>query len=181
MTRVIALFVLLGLATPADGQITMGAVTLSLGSSRDETLTRLRQHYRVDSLRALDQWMIFERTTDGVDPLGSIIFQRGRLIRVTRSWNPRGAPGDAIEAVRAVMGALAQLESNAPVRCTVAEGTTRNPGGRVDEVTLRCGDRQIAIAIVRVDGRDHISISEVLGPDTVTPGADDAHVSAAPA
>ena len=170
MRRIFHALFLVSICTSAlNAQIYVGDVKLTLGSSRESTLVRLRSHYRVDSMPSQDHWMVISGSAPSNSIIGTVSFRRGLLARVTRVWTPSGAARTQTDAVRAVIGALQQLLSDRRAACQLTDRSNRAPTGELLEVTVTCNDRQVAIALVRQDGHEMIAITELLGPESLTP------------
>lgn len=168
MQRILYAFVLVSIwASALNAQIYIGNVKLTLGSSRESTLVRLRTQYGVDSMASQDQWMVISGSPPSNAVIGTVSFKRGLLARVTRVWTPPEAASTQSDAIRAVIGALPQLLSDRQATCQLADRSNRSPTGDLSDITVTCGERQVAITLVRYDGRDLISVTEQLGPESI--------------
>lgn len=160
--NLLALVALLGVALgPAEAQAQprIGSVDLELGSSQQEVLSSLRSAYRVTQFEGSGGWMVTQRVGEQYNYLGSVQFAENRLVTVRRDWMPE-EQNDATAVMGAAIHAMTSVDESTDEPCALASGEQTQPGGRVSNIEVLCGNHGVSISVVESRLGEGITISE---------------------
>lgn len=137
---------------------TIGQVSLHLGEPQAVVVSRLSAYYTIDSsMKATGIWTVRERSASSQQRLGTLVFSNDRLEIVGRGWEPDAASAQSF--AQTLIRAMSQLENGSS--CRLAHDGKSFPNGNATEsVEVYCGDHQVRVAVVTVDGRRDQQISE---------------------
>ena len=171
MKRLLAVALLFAPMLLASQALSVGTVTLTLGTSKASTLRALYDAgYTVDSV----QGFVFEHTPESsYQPLGGVGFTANRLTFISRVWTPRRFT--EADVGQAILGALRTLtHGDTAVTCRIRNAGGEAPGVAEQSFAISCGaGRTVLLSFVRDSEHSlggSLAVQERLGwADAVTP------------
>jgi hypothetical protein len=146
--------------------LSIGSVELHLGMPQDAVLGQLtRAGYKLTG-SGENAWMIMQsngNATNGI--LGSVGFKNNKLTGIVRDWAPDQTTVGTIG--NGIYGVLSNLYKHGRQMCSLQTGDQQNPTAEVKNIYLTCfpGASYVSITIVRYQGNDSVSVSEMLKAD----------------
>jgi hypothetical protein len=147
--------------------VRVGPTLLTLGMLRDEALEQLMREYEVREnatrTASFESWLVWTKNMKTY--VANVNLKDGRLSSVIKPWGPsdehRGVP-----LAHALYGAISELIGDGRRTCKLDVGETSGPGWTSKGAFIICGERHIAIDILRSEDRhigERASVTEHLG------------------
>lgn len=131
-------------------------VPLTLGESRTSAVLRLQARFQLRPVGDDSSFLVLAPEPDEpFHSVGTVVFSRGRLSFVSRSW-PTG--GDPNALASAVTRALSQLANHGG--CTVRAWADQAPEADTHRVIVSCSGHEILITSGNIQGIPVIGVSE---------------------
>ena len=160
--------------------LSIGAVTLRLGMSKDAALSTLGKHYALKrdlpSTELFDNWRIQDKTADEI--LGFVRFRSGKLTLASKIWTHENKEYSGADTAGIIYKVLSKFVAEGKMNCaiqTFASQQRSGPGGlEFRQAEITCGHRQIDVTLTWQAGPAYVQVDESITDELAMPGKPDA-------
>lgn len=156
--------VVAGQPEPRDASLFVAGMQMQLGMQQNTVIGNLDTKYRLTK-SGESTWMIFDKNGPPFELLGSVTFQQGKLVWISRHWG--GFPSEpARQLGRELYRAVSSVQSNGagPLVATAYESVNQ-PGLHAVDVAFRTGRRTLIVSTMESDDSKNdpqVSIQEIV-------------------
>jgi len=139
----------------------IGTIALYLGMQQETVISQLTVAGYSLTPFGKDEFYVFQNK-DNNSILGVVAFTNKRLSFINRDWTPDDS--DAASVGNGIYGALSAAYAEGRSTCSLSTSVEQNPSAETKYVNLVCGPGQkyVSIMITRYQGKELVSVSEIL-------------------
>jgi hypothetical protein len=132
-------------AQVADDTISLGGFDLRLGMEQEDVLKRLTSAYEITHVEIAPGSWVVHRKGQRTSVVGSLSFDRGKLIAVNKQWGPVAGDQTASGLGTALFNAARALPAGTASSCTVSVTSFSLNSSVAEQTVIECGSRSLRI------------------------------------